>query len=152
MKVSAKGAKFIANFEGFVPVASIAFPGEPWPTYGYGHMGPDVHVGEHITQAAALKLLHKDLNERFAPAVSKALTRRTGQKQFDAIVSFAYNVGVGGLEGSTFLRRWNAGEKKCEVAKQELPKWGKGSNGTTYPGLVNRRNAEAKLICEGKYA
>lgn len=151
MKVSNRGAEFIANFEGFVPVASIAFPGEPYPTYGYGHMGPDVKIGEHITQKQALALLHRDLNERFAPGVSKLLKRKTGQKQFDAIVSFAYNVGLGGLEGSTFLRRWNDGDKKCKTAKEELSKWVKGSNGETYPGLVKRRNAEARLICGGKY-
>lgn len=152
MKVSRRGTRFIANFEGFVPVASIAFPGEPYPTYGYGHMGPDVKVGERITKRQARKLLRRDLNQRFAPGVSQALKRKTGQKQFDAIVSFAYNVGLGGLQTSTFLRRWNAGESKCQVAKEELPKWTRGSNGQVYPGLVNRRNAEANLICTGRYS
>jgi lysozyme len=151
MKVSRRGTRFIAQFEGFVPVASIAFPGEPYPTYGYGHMGPDVKVGERITKRQARKLLRRDLNKTFAPGVSRALRVKTGQKQFDAIVSFAYNVGVGGLTSSTFLRRWNSGEHKCRVAKEELPKWVKGSNGQVYPGLVTRRAAEARLICEGKY-
>lgn len=151
MQVSTKGSTFIANFEGFVAVASIAFPGEPYPTYGYGHMGPDVKIGDKITKEKALALLHHDLNKRFAPEVSKLIKRKTGQKQFDAIVSFAYNVGIGGLASSNFLKRWNAGDKKCKVAKEELSKWVHGSNGTVYPGLVNRRRAEAGLICEGNY-
>lgn len=151
MRASRRGARFISNFEGYVPVAYYAFPGEPYPTYGYGHMGPDVHAGDRISKRAAMRLLRKDLNKVIAPGVSRALHRKTGQKQFDAIVSFAYNVGLGGLQLSNFLARWNRGAPKCQVAREELSKWVHGSNGQTYPGLVTRRNAEIRLICAGKY-
>lgn len=150
MKVSRHGIRFIAQFEGFIPVGKYAFPGEPYPTIGYGHMGPDVKVGERITKRRARKLLAKDVAS-FADGVKRAVHRKLRQRDLDALTSFAYNNGLGSLQESTLLRRWNAGEHRCKVAREELPKWVHGSNGQVYPGLVRRRAAEAKLICTGKY-
>ena len=66
------------------------------------------------------------------------------QHEFDATVSFTYNVGEGALSSSTFRRRINAGEDKPTVFREEFPKWVNGANGPL-PGLVRRRDAEVEL-------
>ena len=63
--------------------------------------------------------------------------------QFDALVSFAYNVGIGNLKSSTLLRKLNAGD--YDGAALEFHRW-KRSNGRVLPGLVRRRAAEALLF------
>ena len=96
-----------------------------------------------ITQAEAERLLRGDLN-RFEDAVNRIIKVQLTQHEFDAIVSFAFNVGAGALEHSTFARRMNAGESKPLCFQQEFIKWVNGSNGPL-PGLVRRREAEVEL-------
>ena len=110
---------------------------------GYGHCGPDVHEGMTITEAEAEALLVSDL-KRFEEAVSRIIIVPLTQHEFDAIVSFTFNCGVGALQESTFRRRINAGEGKPLCFKEEFPKWVQGSNGPL-PGLVRRRDAEVEL-------
>lgn len=64
--------------------------------------------------------------------------------QYGALVSWSYNVGCGGAEGSSLIERLNAGEDPNTVAADELPKWNKGG-GEVLPGLVKRRAAEVEL-------
>src|ERR1700733_14853971 len=74
--------------------------GDPW-TIGYGHTGPDVHQGQTVTQAQADGLLVNDLH-KFETAVEGMVgTAPTSQQQFDALVSFAFNLGAGRLKTST---------------------------------------------------
>ena len=96
-----------------------------------------------ITESYAEELLRKDLN-RFEDAVKRTIKVDLTQHEFDAVVSFAFNVGAGALEHSTFARRINAGESKPLCFQQEFPKWVNGSNGPL-AGLVRRREAEVKL-------
>ena len=96
-----------------------------------------------ITQAEAERLLRGDLN-RFEDAVKNTIKVALTQHEFDAIVSFAFNVGAGALEHSTFARRMNAGDSKPLCFKEEFIKWVNGSNGPL-PGLVRRREAEVQL-------
>ena len=96
-----------------------------------------------ITEADAEALLVGDL-KRFEAAVSQLITAALRQHEFDAIVSFTFNCGIGALQSSTFLRRLNAGEDKAAVFTEEFPKWVKGPNGPL-PGLVRRREAEVAL-------
>ena len=112
-------------------------------TIGYGHTGPDVTPGMKITQAEAERLLKQDLHH-FEDEVSWLIAVPLTQHEFDAIVSFTYNVGAGSLEHSTFRRRMNAGENKQLCFQEEFPKWVNGSDGPL-PGLVRRRNAEIEL-------
>ena len=112
-------------------------------TIGYGHTGSDVKPGMQITEAYAEELLRKDL-KRFEDAVSRTINVWITQHEFDAIVSFTFNVGAGALEHSTFARRINQGDNKVTCFKEEFPKWVNGSNGPL-PGLVRRREAEVKL-------
>jgi GH24 family phage-related lysozyme (muramidase) len=146
MRTSAQGIELIQEFEG---LEQTAYPdpgsgGDPW-TIGYGHTGPDVYPGMWISKLQAKELLAQDLG-RFENAVEGLIDVELNQNEFDALVSFAFNVGEGALGDSTLRRRLNAGEDKCPVFQQELPRWVNGANGPM-PGLVRRREAEAKLAC-----
>ena len=112
-------------------------------TIGYGHTGPDVYESMMISELEAEDLLRKDL-VRFEDAVNSLITVEVTQSEFDAIVSFAFNCGVGALEDSTFRKRINSGESKPLCFQQEFPKWVNGANGPL-PGLVRRREAEVHL-------
>ncbi len=80
----------------------------------------------------------------FEQEVSKLIVPVLTQHEFDAIVSFTFNVGSGALSGSTFRKRINNGENKAQCFREEFPKWVNGSNGPL-PGLVRRRDAEVEL-------
>jgi len=112
-------------------------------TIGYGHTGSDVTTGMTITESEAEALLRKDL-QRFEASVRTLISVRLTQHEFDATVSFAFNVGAGALEQSTFRRRINSGENKSACFREEFPKWVNGSSGPL-PGLVRRREAEVQL-------
>ena len=112
-------------------------------TIGYGHTGTDVRTGMQITEQYAEELLRKDL-KRFEDAVERIIKVCLTQQEYDAIVSFAFNVGAGALEHSTFARRMNGGDDKATCFKEEFVKWVNGSNGPL-PGLVRRREAEIEL-------
>ena len=146
MRTSPAGVELIKDFEG---LELKAYPdpgtgGDPW-TIGYGHTGPEVQPGLVINIEQAGALLKEDL-VKFEEAVNRLITVELNQYEFDALVSFAYNCGWFALEDSTLRRRLNAGEAKCPVFKEELPKWVNGGNGPM-PGLVRRRDAEAELAC-----
>jgi GH24 family phage-related lysozyme (muramidase) len=146
MRTSPAGVELIKSFEGLV---LEAYPdpgtgGDPW-TIGYGHTGPEVKPGLTVDIEQAESLLNEDLR-KFEEAVERLIIVEINQNEFDALVSFAYNCGWFALEDSTLRRRLNAGEIKCPVFKEELPKWVNGGNGPM-PGLVRRREAEAELAC-----
>lgn len=140
--VSAAGVNLVARFEGFVGHAYKPVAAERYWTIGYGHYGPDVRRGATISQKNAKALLKKDLN-KFAKGVKSRLHRKPTQNEFDAMVSFAYNVGLGAFGSSTLLRKFNAGDKMG--AANEFGKWTRGASGPLR-GLVIRRAAERKLF------
>ena len=102
-----------------------------------------------ITEEYAEELLKQDL-KRFEQAVGRIIKVGLTQNEYDAIVSFAFNVGAGSLEHSTFARRMNAGENKATCFEQEFPKWTRGGT-DVLPGLVRRREAEVKLAVQGLF-
>lgn len=110
------------------------------PTIGYGHTG-DVKLGTTITEHQADVILELDL-ERFEVAVEQ-LAPGANTNQFSALVSFAFNVGVGALENSTLLKRFREGA--FNTAAAEFAKWTHAA-GVVLPGLVKRRAAEAALF------
>lgn len=124
----------------------IAYPdpgtgGDPW-TIGWGTTGVDVKQGVVWTQQQCDDRLTQDVNS-FATKVSAALgSAPTTQHQFDALVSFAYNVGVGNLSSSTLLKLHKAGD--FAGAQQQFARWNKAA-GKVLPGLTKRRAAEAAL-------
>ena len=112
-------------------------------TIGYGHTSaagaPEVVDGMTITQTRADEILKRDL-VKYESAVLGLLKVELTQNQFDVLVDFTYNAGVGSLKTSTLLKKVNAGD--LDAVPAELMKWTKGG-GKVLPGLVRRRNAEA---------
>ena len=93
MKISENGLNLIISFEGFCPKATKAVKTEKYYTIGYGHYGKDVGEKQTITKEEALTLLKKDM-KRFETKVMKYNNcYNFTQNEFDALVSFAYNVG-----------------------------------------------------------
>ena len=93
MKISENGLNLIISFEGFCPKATKAVKTEKYYTIGYGHYGKDVDAEQTITKEEALTLLKKDM-KRFETKVMKYNNcYNFTQNEFDALVSFAYNVG-----------------------------------------------------------
>ena len=142
--------KLIQQFEGCAkkrPDGSFAaYPdpgsgGDPW-TIGWGSTGPGIKKGVVWTQQQCDERFAEHLDQ-FADKVSNILGRTpTTQHQFDAMVSFAYNVGPANLSASTLLKKHKAGDYKGAAA--EFAKWNKAA-GKVLPGLTRRRAAEAAL-------
>lgn len=111
-------------------------------TIGYGHTGGDVREGLTIPLSEAERLLTRDL--RVAEGhVNDAVKVKLTQNQFDALVSFVYNVGGGAFRSSTLLKLLNAGD--YDGAANQLPRWNK-DNGRVVNGLTNRRREERELF------
>ena len=112
-------------------------------TIGYGHTSsagaPEVRDGMIITQADAETILRQDLI-KYERSVQDLVKVKLTQNQFDVLVDFAYNAGVGNLKSSTMLKKVNAGD--LDAVPAELMKWTKGG-GKVLPGLVRRRQAES---------
>ena len=123
------------RLEGYLCPAGI-------PTVGWGHTGPEVKVGMHISQDIADAYLLKDVTH-FADGVRKLLNRDPEQNQFDAMVSLAYNIGLGNFGKSTVLRKFNEGDIISSAKGFML--WTKAA-GKELPGLVTRRAAEQALF------
>lgn len=111
-------------------------------TIGYGHTGSDVYDGQVISQDEADALLLSDLANFEADVTSYVATTINGN-QFAALVSFAYNLGISALHGSTLLRLVNQGD--FDDAALEFPKWDK-AGGQVVLGLARRRAAEQQLF------
>lgn len=146
MKTSAKGIDFIKKWEGFRSAPYLDVAGVP--TIGFGstfyESGRKVTMRDrHITEEEATKL-KANIVKKFEDWVNKLVTEKLEQHQFDALVSFCYNVGPGALKRSTLLRKINADPKDPTVAN-EFTKWTK-SGGRRYRGLARRRIQEAYLF------
>jgi len=150
---SAAGLRFIGRFEGFSGNLYDDPAGNC--TIGFGHL---VHLGRTngseppelcagITRRKALELLRADASQA-AEAVRTHVTLPLTQPQFDALVSFTYNVGPEAFAGSTLLRLLNAGDRGAVPA--QLLRWTR-AEGRPLPGLVRRRAAEARLFAQGIY-
>jgi lysozyme len=137
---SPTGRAMIASFEGLRLTAYQDIVGV-W-TIGYGHTGPDVKPGLAITRQQADQLLVNDL-ARFERGVNALVTVRLNQNQFDALVSFSYNLGLSSLQGSTLLRLLNAGN--FQAAADQFPRWNR-AGGKEVAGLTRRRAEERKLF------
>lgn len=140
MKISQAGLDLIKSFEGLR--LEPYYCSSQVLTIGYGSTGAHVKHGMKITEQQAEDLLRKDVS-RFEDGVNGLINIPLTQNQFDALVSFAFNCGVGALEESTLRRRLNAGENPNTVAQEELKRWTNGG----LAGLVRRRKAETDLFC-----
>jgi lysozyme len=141
MKTSAKGLALIKEFEGFRAAAYLC-PAGVW-TIGWGHTrGVTEH--DRVTEEMATDMLIEDLAWCEA-AVKQYVTVPLNQNQFDALVSFTFNLGQGALAQSTLLRLLNSGE--YTAAALQFGRWVKAGT-QTLPGLVRRREAERALFEE----
>ena len=144
-KISNKGIELIKKFEGFRSKPYKCPAGVP--TIGYGATfyedGTKVKLTDNpITEEKATELL-KNMLSIFEKYVDSYCVDTINQNQFDALVSFCYNVGQGNLKSSTLLKKVNKNPND-ETISAEFMKWVKGG-GKTLPGLVSRREAEANL-------
>ena len=139
MNISKNGIEFIKKEEGLVLDAYLC-PANVW-TIGYGHTN-SVKKGDKITEEQAEDFLVNDLlySERI---VNKMVKVKLNQNQYDALVSFVFNVGSGNFINSTLLKKLNAGANNDEICV-ELRRW-VFSKGRKLPVLVARRQRECEL-------
>jgi lysozyme len=139
MRTGPQGIELIRHFEGCRFDAYLC-PAGVW-TIGYGHTA-DVKEGDSIDQEAAEAFLIEDL-ETFEQAVTRLVEVPLTQQQFDALVSWTFNLGAGNLAESTLLRKLN-NYQYVEVPEQMM-RWVR-AGGQVLEGLVKRRAAEAALF------
>ncbi len=141
MKLSENGLNLLKRFEGcrlraYRDIANVL-------TIGYGHTGPDVVENLLITSEEAENLLRSDV-QRFESGVSNSLKVKVNQNEFDALVSFSFNIGLGAFSSSTLLKLLNDNTDRTIVASEFL-KWCK-ADGVVVEGLKRRREAEKGLF------
>ena len=139
MKTSQAGIDLICRFEGLRLTAYKPVKTEKYWTIGYGHYGADVKQGQTITKEKAVEYLKADL-AKFEAKVNKYSKYNFSQNEFDALVSFAYN--VGNIDQLTA----NGTRSKTEIATK-IPAYNK-AGGKVLAGLTARRNAEKALFCK----
>lgn len=136
MTTSKAGIALIKRYEGCRLQAYKPIPAERYYTIGYGHYGPDVAPNMVISQAEAEAILVNDLKKYEQAVNSTGLT--LNQSAFDALVSFAYNCGVGNLKKLVANRT-------LEQIADAMLLYNKGS-GKVLPGLTKRRQEERALF------
>jgi len=142
MNISQNGLELIKHFEGCELEAYKCAAGV-W-TIGYGHI-KTAEEGMVISQSYADELLEGEIVE-YEDYVNTAVTAPLSQDQFDALVSWTFNLGNGNLNASTMLKVLNRGE--YEEVPNQMKRWNK-AGGKVLEGLIRRREAEANLF-EGK--
>lgn len=148
-RINAATLALVKHFEGLY-LEAYQCPAGVW-TIGYGHTGirhndGTVRKGRKITAQEAEQLLARDL-ETFAAGVQRLLLPRAAaalnENQFGALVSFAFNCGLGNLGRSTLLQRVNA--LRFDACRAEFLKWNRAA-GRVLRGLTRRRQSEANLF------
>ena len=137
MNISETGKNFIKSFEGLRLKAYKVHEGEKYYTIGYGHYGPDVTKNMVITEGQANALFDHDI-KKYVNAVNNCkLAFTPNQNQFDALVSFCYNLGVNIMDDFIAM-------SSKQVANEMLLYVNSG--GVRLEGLVKRRKAEVELF------
>ena len=139
METSNEGISLIQKFEGCELEAYQCSAGV-W-TIGYGHT-KDVIKGMTITKEEAEQMLVDELHE-YENYINEYVTVALSQNQFDALVSWVYNLGPANLKVSTMLKVLNKGQ--YEEVPAQMKRWNK-AGGKVLEGLIRRREAEACLF------
>lgn len=142
MQVSHKGIELVKRFEGFISKAYLCPAG--YLTAGYGHRS-NVTKDTVMTEEEAENLLKQDL-KTFEQGLCKMLDAEEvdiTQNQFDALISFVFNLGLSALAGSTLWRLFTHGD--IQGAANEFTKW-IYAGGKPLEGLKRRRQAERELF------
>lgn len=146
MHLSDEGLRLIKSFEGYHTAlpdggcAAYLCPAKV-PTIGWG-CTEGIKLGMVWTKEQAEAALKREI-AKFEDGVNRLVTAEINQNQFDALVSFAYNVGVGGFQKSSVLKRVNT--RQFDKVPAALALWNKGG-GRVLPGLVARRQREGSLF------
>lgn len=140
MNTSQKGVDLIKASEGLELKAYKDSVGVL--TIGYGSTGTHVFARQVITESQAEVLLKSDLS-RFEKGVMDLVKVPLNQNQFDALVSFSFNLGLGNLKSSTLLRKLNSMD--YAGASLEFERWNR-AGGKILAGLTKRRLAEKALF------
>jgi lysozyme len=139
MKTSSNGIDLIKHYEGCETEAYLC-PANVW-TIGYGHI-KGVQEGDVITEQQAHDMLVEELNE-YEEYVNTKVMVDLNQDQFDALVSWVYNLGSGNFTSSTLLKVLNSGD--YAGVPEQILRWNK-ANGQVLEGLSRRRESEAELF------
>lgn len=142
MNITPTGTQLIRRFEGFSPTPYHCPAG--YLTIGYGHVVRAGEAWERITHEEAEALLMEDV-QHAENAVKRLMTVPLTLGQYDALVSFTYNLGAGALQRSTLRRKLNRGD--VLAAADEFPRW-VWAGGIKLKGLVLRRAAERGRFLE----
>jgi len=145
MRLDKKGYDLIKEFEGLSLKPYKCSAGVPTIGYGstYYENGIKVQMSDAPITGARADILLKNVADRFAQKVANLIKKPITQNQFNALVSFAFNVGSGALASSTLLKLVNENPNNAMISKEFL-KWNK-ANGKTIQGLTNRRIKESAL-------
>jgi lysozyme len=145
MIVTNDALKLLHKYEGLVLDAYLC-PAKV-PTIGYGNTfyedGSKVKIGDKITKERAIELFENILENNFASQIKRLIKSRVTNNQFSALVSFAYNVGVGNLKRSTLLKLVNSNPNDPAIRTQFM-RWNR-AGGKVLLGLTRRRESEADL-------
>jgi lysozyme len=145
MRLDQKGYDLIKSFEGLSLEPYKCSAGVPTIGYGstYYENGIKVQMSDAPITGARADILLKNVADRFAQKVANLIKKPITQNQFNALVSFAFNVGSGALASSTLLKLVNENPNNALISKEFL-KWNK-ANGKAVQGLTNRRIKESAL-------
>jgi lysozyme len=145
MKLDESGYKLIQEFEGLSLVPYLC--SAKVATIGYGSTfypsSKKVTMQDQPISLATAKWMLKETADKFATDVDKLIKSKLTQNQFNALVSFAFNLGITALNKSTLLKKVNINPNDPTIAA-EFAKWNK-AGGKVLNGLTKRRAKEAKL-------
>lgn len=145
-RTSKEGLEHIKEFEQFRAKAYRPVQGDRW-TIGWGNTfykdGSPVKEGDIITMDEANELL-SNIIYRFEFEINDLIKTELNQNQFDALLSFTYNVGTGNFKNSTLLKIVNQDPNNLKEIEKQFLRWDK-SGGKIYKGLTRRRESEFEL-------
>lgn len=140
MNISQNGLNLIKEFESFSATPYHCPAGKL--TIGYGHVIKDDEKFSQITEEQANNILKSDCSQAVI-CINSRIKPELTQNQFDALVSFVFNVGCGNFNTSTLLRLLNS--KNYQGAAEQFTRW-IYANGVALPGLIKRRAKEQELF------
>ena len=144
-KLDDNGYKLLQDFEGLSLVPYLCSAGVPTIAYGstFYPSGKKVTMKDAPISLATAKWMLKETADKFAVDVDKLVKANLTQNQFNALVSFAFNLGVTALGKSTLLKKVNINPSDATI-RNEFLKWNK-AGGRVLDGLTKRRTKEANL-------
>jgi lysozyme len=141
VKISDQGIQLLIEREDLRTKAYLDTVGVP--TIGVGHTGPEVYIGLEWTREKCVEVFHADL-AKFEDAVNTGVKVDLLQHQFDALVSFSFNVGIGGFLSSTLLKKINLND--FEGAAAQFDRWHIPEE------IISRRNGEREQFRGTQFA